>query len=241
MRRVVVVPLGLALVALSACTSTPPPRVAAPVVARPFENVRRIAVVASGESAFAVNENSAEPGRTFQQIMKWGWVESWWQPVAEIVHKGINWLLEVDRKADASAGLSGVSPREVVAAAFVAALSASGQYDEINVFAREPLGEDRRRADAIVRLTVPAWGLMRVREGEPDLHAAFADVRGAMVLRGTGVVVWERSEDVTGLERFPLASFTGERELTREQLVEVLERGGQRLASELLYSRSIGR
>src|SRR5262249_57372122 len=99
--------------------------------------------------------------------------------------------------------------------------SEGGKSEEYGVSAREPLGEDRRRADAIVRLTVPAWGLMRVREGEPDLHSAFADVRGAMVLRGTGVVVWERTEDVTGLERFPLASFTDERELTREQLVEV--------------------
>ena len=106
---------------------------------------------------------------------------------------------------------------------------------------REPVGEDRRRADAIVRLAVPAWGLVRVREGEPDLLSAFADVRAQMVLRGTGVVVWENTEDVTNPERLPLEAFTRDPELARQELTDVLERAGQRLASELLYARSAGR
>jgi hypothetical protein len=233
----------LVVLAVSGCGSAPPPPPAAAArpIARPFENVRRIAVVASGEPSFSVKEYSAEPGRTFQQIIKWGWVASVWQPVAELVHQGINWLLEFDRKSDASAGLTGVSPKDTVTEAFVAGLLASGQYDEVSAFTHEPVGEDRRRADAIVRLSVPAWGVVRVREGQPDLHSAFVDVRAEMVLRGSGVVVWERSEDVTGLERFPLDSLTRERDLTREQMLEVLKRAGQRLASELLYGRSAGR
>jgi len=88
---------------------------------------------------------------------------------------------------------------------------------------------------------VPAWGLVRVREGEPDLLSAFADVRAQMVLRGTGVVVWEDNEDVTNPERLPLEAFTKDREFTRHELTEVLERAGQRLASELLYARGAGR
>ena len=88
---------------------------------------------------------------------------------------------------------------------------------------------------------MPAWGLVRVREGEPDLHSAFADVHAELVLRGTGVVVWKSTEDVTDLERVPLATFTADRKFTRQQLIDVLERAGQRLASELLYARSAGR
>src|SRR5262249_6500341 len=205
------------------------------------QNGRRIAVVASGETTFAVNEHSAEPGRTFRKILKSGVFEPWWQPLADLVHRGINWLLEVDRKSDASAGLGGVSPREIVSAAFASALVASGQYDEISMLSSEPVGDTRRRADAIVRLSVPAWGLVRVREGEPDLHSAFVDVRAEMVLRGTGVVVWQRSEDVTDLERLPLATFIGDRQITRQQLIDVLERAGHRLASELVDARSAGR
>ena len=115
------------------------------------------------------------------------------------------------------------------------------QHDQVRTLEREPVGEDRRRTDAIVRVTVPAWGLVRVREGEPDLLSAFADVRAQMVLRGTGVVVWENNEDVTNPERLPLAAFTKDREFTRHELTEVLERAGQRLASELLYARGAGR
>ena len=237
MHRAVAVLLVLIVVVLSGCASTSPPQ----PTARPFENLRQLVVVASGDSTFAVTEHNAEPGRTFDEILKWGSFGGWWwKPAADLAHRGINWLLQLNRKSDVSAGLGGVSPREVVAAAFASTLRASGQYDEISTLTAEPTSEDRRGADAIVRLAVPAWGLVRVREGEPDLHSAFADVRAELVLRGTGVVVWKRTEDVTDLERVPLATFTADRKFTRQQLIDVLERAGQRLASELLYARSAG-
>ena len=237
MHRAVVVLLVLIVVVHSGCASTSPPQ----PTARPFENLRQLVVVASGDSTFAVTEHSAEPGRTFDEILKWGSFGGWWwKPAADLAHRGINWLLQLNRKSDVSAGLGGVSPREVVAAAFASTLRASGQYDEISTLTAEPTSDDRRGADAIVRLAVPAWGLVRVREGEPDLHSAFADVRAEVVVPGTGVVVWERSEDVTDLERVPLATFTADRKFTRQQLIDVLERAGQRLASELLYARSAG-
>jgi len=228
------------MVALSGCASSAPPRPAA----RPFDHVRQLAIVVSGESRFSVLDHSAEPGRTFDEVLKWGILspyQSLLRPIAELVHKGINWLVEVDRKSDAAVDLGAIAPRSVVTAAFVQALEASERFDEIRTYAREPLGEDRRRADAIVRITVPAWGLVRVREGEPDLLAAFADARAEMVVPATGVVVWEATEDATDPERLPLTSFTKDREFTRQQLVDVLQRAGQRLASELLYARSAGR
>ena len=104
---------------------------------------------------------------------------------------------------------------------------------------REPIGDDRRGLDAITRVTVPEWGLMRVRAGDPDLLSAFADVRAQMAVPTTGVIVWETSQDMTGPERLPLASFR-DRRFTRQQLVDLLERAGQRLASELLYARNGG-
>jgi hypothetical protein len=234
--RAVAVLLVLIVVVPSGCASTSPPQ----PTARPFENLRQLVVVASGDSTFAVTEHNAEPGRTFDEILKWGSFGGWWwKPAADLAHRGINWLLQLNRKSDVSAGLGGVSPREVVAAAFASTLLASGQY-EVTTLTAEPSGDDRPGADAIVRLAVPAWGLVRVREGEPDLHSAFADVRAELVLRGTGVVVWKRTEDVTDLERVPLATFTADRKFTRQQLIDVLQRAGQRLGSELLYARSAG-
>ena len=82
---------------------------------------------------------------------------------------------------------------------------------------------------------MPEWGVAGVRAGEPDLLSAFADVRAQMAVPKTGVIVWETSQDMTGPERLPLASFR-DRRFTRQQLVDLLERAGQRLASELLYA-----
>jgi hypothetical protein len=88
---------------------------------------------------------------------------------------------------------------------------------------------------------VPAWGLVRVHEGDPDLLASFADVRGYLTIPGTGVVLWEGNEDVTAPEQFPVDSFMKDHDFARQEVVDVLERAGQRLASELMYARSAGR
>jgi hypothetical protein len=244
--RAVVVVLVVLLAAVSGCATSSPSSVAStPTTTAPAAGrlgaLRQLAVVPSGESRFTVIENSAEPGRTFDEVLRWGPFHSLLRPIAELVHEGINWLLQVDRKSDAAVDLGAAAPRSLVSAAFVKSLDTSGRFGEILAYGREPRGEDRRRADAIVRITVPTWGLIRVQEGDPDLLSAFADVRAEMVEPATGVVVWADSEDVTHPERLPLKSFTSDREFTRQQLLDVLDRAGQRLASELLYSRGAER
>ena len=237
--RAVAVLLVLAVVAVSGCASAPP-RQAAPS----FDHVRQLAVVVSGESKFSVVAESAEPGRTLDEVLKWPFISAYeplLRPIADLVHRGINWLLDLDRTGEAKVDLGNLTPRSLVAGAFVRALEASGRFDEIRAYGREPVGEDRQRADAIVRITVPSLGLVRVREGEPDLLSAFADVRAEMVAPASGVVLWADSQDVTDPERLPLKSFTKDREFARAQLIAVLERAGQRLASELLYARGAGR
>lgn len=235
-QAVVVAVVGLLL---SGCASATPPRPTLPS----FGHVRHLAVVVSGDSQFTVVDESAEPGRTFERILSWPLLgpSRWLRPIADLVHRGLNWLLETDRTASAAVDLGAASPRSLVAAAFTQALEDSGRFEGVRTYAREPVGEDRRRTDAIVRVTVPAWGLVRVQAGEPALLSAFADVRAEMVLPASGVVVWSDSQDVTDPERLPLRSFTGDREFTRQQLIGVLERAGQRLASELLYAQGGGR
>jgi len=218
-------------------SSAPPPQPAA----RPFDNVRRLAVVVTGDSRLTVLEHSAEPGRTFDEVLSWTPYKSLLQPLAVPLHKGINWLLESDSTEAAGRDLAGISPKAAVSIAFAQALAASEQFQEIRMLEREPVGEDRRRVDAIVRLSVPAWGIVRVREGDPDLLSGFADVRAEMVIRGTGVLVWEKAEDVTDPERLPLESFRKDSEFTRHHLLDVLTRAGERLANELVYARSAGR
>ena len=209
-----------------------------------FDQLRHIAVVVTGESTFTVRADDAEPGRTFSEILRWpifGADTSWLRPVADLVHRGINWLLEGSRTADARVDLGDIAPRSFVAGAFVRALEASGRFAEVRAYGHEPVGEDRRRADAIVRLTVPAWGLVRVQDGEPELLSAFADARVEMVAPSAGVTLWSASEDITDVERLPMKTFTSDREFTRQQLIAVLERAGRRMASELVYTRGVDR
>jgi hypothetical protein len=239
MKHAVAVLLVLVVAAVSACASSPPPT--RPSTARPFfDDVRQLTVVVFGQSEFAVLENSAEPGRTFDQILPWTGYAGLLKPIADLVHQVINWFVESDRKADASANVRDVSPASFVGRVLEQTLRASGRFDAIRVVEGEP-ADDAQRPDIVVRLTVPTWGLLRVREGDPDLVSAFADVRAEMVARQTGVALWQDNEDVTGPERLPLKAFTDDRAFTRRQLVDVLERAGQRLANELLYAQGAGR
>lgn len=231
----------VAMLSLSGCASSTPP---ARPAARPFDDVKRVVVVVSGDSSFSIVEHAVEPGRTFDEVIKWiPWVQyqAALRPAAQLIHRGINWALGADRSAVAVSSLQGVSPRLVVADAMAKTLEASGWFTDVRTFDREPSAEDRRSADAIVRVSVPAWGLVRVREGEPGLLSGFADVRGQMAMRGTGVVLWEYREDVTNPEQIPVDAFLGDRQFARQEMIDVLGRAGQRLANEMLYSRSAGR
>lgn len=229
---------------LSACASSaPPPRVSG---AR-GDSLQRVVIVGSGESKFTMVHTSPDATRTFDgivtEVMKWipasyGAILG---PIAKIVSSAINSSAEAKRSAAAESKVGEVSPRSVVADAFARRLEASGQFAEVRAVDREPLGDERRRVDAIIRVTVPAWGLVRVREGKPDLLAGFADVRAQMVVRETGTVIWEHEEDVTHPERLPLQAFTRDDEVARQGLLDMLERAGQRVANEFLYARGGGR
>ena len=229
--------LALTIAAMTGCVSSPPAPPSRAAVA--LDDVRRVVVVASGESRFVVVQEKKDPGRVFDEVLKWLPYKEIVVPIAQAVYWGITWLMDADR-------VSAVAPRDVtpgavVAEAFARTLQRKSAFDEIVPMSREPVGDARRNVDAIVRLGVPAWGLVTVREGNPPLVAGFADIRAQMVLRETGVVVWEHEEDVTHPERLSLEALTGDRALAREGLVDVLERAGRRLASELVYGRSGGR
>jgi hypothetical protein len=53
--------------------------------------------------------------------------------------------------------------------------------------------------------------------------------------------MWEYTEEVTHPEQIPVDAFLGDRQFARQEMIDVLERAGQRLANEMLYSRSAGR
>src|SRR5262249_6241492 len=112
---------------------------------------------------------------------------------------------------------------------------------QVTLLDREPVGADRRDADVIVRLAVPTWGLLRVREGKPALVSGFADVRAQVVAPETGAILWEHEEDVTHPDPVTLETFSRDGEFARQEMTDLLERAGRRLASEYLYARRPGR
>jgi hypothetical protein len=233
--------LGLALTITSGCATSAPAPTARVRSSVALDDVRRVVVVSSGESRFAGVEGGKEGGkesaRILDEVTKWLPYNYIIGPLAKAVYAGVSWLMDSARTSVPK----DVSPGAVVADAFARALQVTGPFNHIAALEREPLGDERRGADAIIRLSVPAWGLVRVREGTANQVASFADVRAQMVLRETGVVVWEHEEDVTHPERLSLETLTRDRALTRQELVDVLERAGRRLASELVYARNGGR
>jgi hypothetical protein len=226
----------LVLAAMSACASSAPPPTPPPTPA--LDDVRRVAVVPSGESRFVVVQESEDAGRVLGEVLKWLPYRAILVPIAQAVYAGITSLLERDR-ATAFAPRD-VTPGAVVAEAFARTLQQRGPFQRVVAMGSETGGDARRDADVIVRLAVPSWGLVRVREHPPQV-SAFADVRVEMVRRETGVVVWEHEEDVTHPERFSLDALSKDRALVHEVVVNVLERAGRRLANEVVYARSSGR
>src|SRR5262245_33381454 len=212
MLKSVVVVCALAVLPLSGCASSTPssvPAVSAPAPC-PFDGVRRFSIVATGEIRFAVLEPATEPGRTFDEVLKWNTYGPLFRPLAALVHQGIHWLIGLDRAAD-TAPETKVSPQVIVSTAFARALRARGRFEEVRAVEREPMGADRQRIDVIARVTVPEWGLVRVRAGDPALVSAFAEVRAQMTASGTGGLVWETSKEETERESLTIASFEGRR------------------------------
>jgi hypothetical protein len=209
----------------------------------PVGEIRSLVVVPSGESKLTMPGASSPSDdsnvtRVFGEIAKWYPKAALWGALAGLVQRGIDWLAADGRSSSDARQVRGITPGTVVADAFTRALVSSGRFDQVRTVEREPLGDERRDTDALVRVIVPTWGLVRVREGSPEMMAAYADVRAQIVVRPTSIVVWEHDEDVTHGERLPLQAFTGDTALARQAFLDVLERAGQRLANELLYARS---
>ena len=235
-RALVVLLVIAAMAGCATAPSAPAPSPSPAPVSTPLHGVRRVVVVPSGESRFAVTQESSRgTERVLEDVLKWLPYKEVLIPLAQVVYWGVSWLMESERKSETLP--KDVTPGSIVAATFARTLRQTGSFESIVAMEREPIGEARRDADAIVRLTVPVWGLIRVRDGSPPMVAGFADVRAQLVVRETGVVVWEHAEDVTHPDRQALDALTKDKALTREGLVDVLERAGRRLATEFIYAR----
>src|SRR5512132_3251687 len=115
--------LGVAILFLGGCASSAPP-LPAPVT-QPFDDLHHLAIIVSGESAFAVAEDRVEPGRTFDEILKWHPYGAALRPVAKFVHRAINKLRDADQAATAARNVDGVSPGSAVARAMARTLERS--------------------------------------------------------------------------------------------------------------------
>src|SRR5262249_37810826 len=162
-----------------ASASAPPPS-----SHQQLDRVSRLVVVTSGQARFMVVENNTEPGRTLDEIVKWT-PYFWLRYLVPLVHEGVNQLVSLDDRAVAGRDRERISPGSVVGETLARRLQASGQFGVVLALPREPIGEDRRRADAFMRVSVSRWGLMRVRENDPPLVSAFTDVTAQMVMRET--------------------------------------------------------
>ena len=245
--------LAVTVTSVAGCASAPAPVPPSPPAAvLPLDGFKRVVVVASGQSRFSAapggngqpaqgSSPPAQESKVFDEVMKWlpytGLVpySNILLPLAKMLYGSFTSFKDGERSAKTVP--KDVSPAGVVAAAFAETVIASGGPSaQIVVTDQEPVGDFRKDADAIVRVAVPSWGVVRVQDGAPPLVGAFADVRAELVLRETGVILWKHEEDVTHPERLPMEAFTADRAATRERLAEVLVRAGRRMGNELVYA-----
>ena len=213
---------------------SPPPQ------AHPLGDIQRLAIVSVGASGVALVEHRSEPGRTFDEIAKWHPYGVAFRPLVGLVHRGINSVLKVDQQAALAQSVDDVAPGDIVVSAMARRLRAAGSFHDVRTPRSEPVGDDRQAGEAVVRVTVTAWGVVRVRDGDDALVSSFSDIAATAAVPGTGVVLWQHQEDATGADQMPSASFKKDARVAREQIRDVLERAGERLAAELLYARGAG-
>jgi hypothetical protein len=230
--------LSVVLLILSSCAA--PARPPDVVRVRPPEALPPVVVVSTGDSRFSVTYGDGPLDPALDDVLRWIPYAAAWRALAQVVHCSVNRVSEAERQAATASHVRDIVPPDIVAGSFSRALAATGLIREVRMLDREPIGAERRGVDVVVRLSVPRWGLLRVREAKPDLLAAFADIRAQIVVLETGAVLWELDEDVTHPDRLPLRAFTRDHEFTRQAMLEVLDRAGRRLASEYLYARSAG-
>src|SRR6266513_1166931 len=101
----------LSTVIVGCASSAAPPRSPRPTGAA-LAGIRRVVVVASGESRFTVESASKEPGQEFDEIVKWLPYKDILVPIAKAVYWGITWLID-------DARTSSTIPRDVTPAAVV--------------------------------------------------------------------------------------------------------------------------
>jgi hypothetical protein len=231
-----------ALLIVMSCVGCASSRAPSPAAqAHPLGDIQQLAIVSVGASSVALVEHRSEPGRTFDEILAWHPYGAALRPLASLVHKGISSVLKVDEQVALARSVDDVAPGDIVVEAMARRLRAAGSFHDVRTPRSEPVADDRQRGEAVVRVTVTAWGLVRVRGGDADLVSSFSDVAATAAVPGTGVVLWEHQEDVTGADQIPPASLKNDARVAREQIRDVLERAGERLAAELLYVRGAGR
>jgi len=228
--------LTITLIVASGCAPAPT-RGPVPVSnVRSFEGVRRLAIISFDAAGFTLVEHRSQPGRTLDEVLAWAPYGAALRPLAALVHRGVSSGLARDHEIMVAGSVYDVAAGQVVAEAMAGQLRASGFLDEVRVVASEPIDTANRPKEALVRLTVTSWGLVRVRD-DPDLFSSFSDVTGFLGVPGTGVVLWEHREDVTGPDQIQFEAFRRNPPLTRREVVKTLQRAGERLAAELLYAR----
>jgi hypothetical protein len=175
----------VAMLSLWGCASSAPP---ARPAARPFDDVKRVVVVVSGDSSFSIVDHAVEPGRTFDEVIKWlPWVQyqAALRPAAQLIHRGINWALGRTVRPLAVSE-AGVSPRMVVAGSMAKTLEASGRFTDVRTFDREPSAEERRSAEPSCGYPCPHGVSCAFARASPASRPALADVRGQMAMRAPG-------------------------------------------------------
>jgi len=122
--------VALTIILLSGCASSdrpPAPRMRPSSAA--LTDLRRLVVVTTGESRFTVLHGVKEPGRSFDDVVKWLPGKDILAPIARALYSGLSWLIDADR-AERTVPRD-VVPGTVVAEAFARALQVSGPFNQI--------------------------------------------------------------------------------------------------------------
>lgn len=219
----VILPFGLLI--LTACG---PVHTTLALRADALREVKKLAVIVPDDGSFTVIRERATA--TAAPAILFG-------VIGAAVAAAHNEALDSSAAEALSPHLGGFSSRSELRGILAKTLKESVRFSEVQMLDQKLPAAEARKYDAVLTVRIMRWGLRAPAPTESEALAAFAEIQAQMMRVENGETLWEERDTVVGQGRHGLAAYQQDRNLLRQELQDMIEKAGYRVAMQLLYPK----
>lgn len=132
--------------------------------------------------------------------------------------------------------LAGFSCHDTFRAAIARVLAESNRFAEVRVLDKEPPEAEKAKYGAIATFRFVSWGVRLVDRTGRERVSSFVDIMASLRKPGADDPLWKENASVIGKGKHVLSDFRDSPEVTRREIVEVVEDAAYRMANNLIYN-----